>query len=148
MVWGCMAASGVGNLIFIEGILDKAKYLHILKDNLKKSAVKLGLLENFYFQQDNDPKHKAKIVQEWLLYNIPHMLHTPPQSPDINPIEHLWTEIGKRLQNHNITSKDQLKEKILQIWNSIEPTVTENLVNSMGRRLSEIIKAKGGTTKY
>ena len=29
MVWGCMAASGTGNLIFIDGILDKYKYLNI-----------------------------------------------------------------------------------------------------------------------
>ena len=67
MVWGCMSANGTGNLVFIDGILDKYKFLDILKNNLKDSATKLGLLENYYFQQDNDPKHKAKIIQEWLL---------------------------------------------------------------------------------
>ena len=41
MVWGCMAASGTGNLIFIDGIPDKYKYLNILQNNLKESARKL-----------------------------------------------------------------------------------------------------------
>ena len=144
MVWGCMAANGTGNLVFIDGILDKYKFLDILKNNLKDSATKLGLSENYYFQQDNDPKHKAKIIQEWLLYNTPHGLHTPPQSPDTNPIEHLWSEIGRRLRNCNVTSK----EKIMEVWSSIEPEVTKKLVYSMPQRLKCVIEAKGGPTKY
>ena len=88
-----MTANGTENLIFID-TLYKHKYLHILKNNLIESVSELGLLENFFFQQDNDPKHKARIAQEWLLYNTPHMLHMSAQSPDINPIEH-WKEIGR-----------------------------------------------------
>ncbi|KAH8338802.1 hypothetical protein KR067_010016, partial [Drosophila pandora] len=59
MVWGCMAASGVGNLTFIETIMDQAGYIKILKDNLFESAEKLGLESEYWFQQDNDPKHTA-----------------------------------------------------------------------------------------
>ena len=87
--WWCMAASDTGNVIFIDGILDKYKYLNISKNNLKESARKLGLLEDFHFQQDNDSKDTARIMKEWIVYNTPHMLITPPQSPDINPIENL-----------------------------------------------------------
>ena len=102
-VWGCMAASGTGNLIFIDGILDKYKYLNILKNNFKESVRKLGLLEDFHFQHYNDPKHTARIVKKWIVHNIPHMLITPSQSPDINSIENLWAEIGKRLNKFQIT---------------------------------------------
>ncbi|GFT05189.1 transposable element Tc1 transposase [Trichonephila clavipes] len=42
MVWGCMAASGVGKLVFIDGIMHKMAYLNILQNNLKESADKLG----------------------------------------------------------------------------------------------------------
>ena len=58
--------------MFIGSILDKMKYLKILKKNLKRSLNKLNLLENYYSQQDNYPKHSDKIVKKWLLYNIPH----------------------------------------------------------------------------
>ncbi|KAH8344912.1 hypothetical protein KR067_010610, partial [Drosophila pandora] len=55
MVWACMSASGVGNLVFIDGIMD-AK---MDADNLRESAEKLGLESEYWFQQDNDPKHTA-----------------------------------------------------------------------------------------
>ncbi|GFW68815.1 transposable element Tc1 transposase [Trichonephila clavipes] len=42
MVWGCMAASGVGKLVFIDRIMHKMAYLNILQNNLKESADKLG----------------------------------------------------------------------------------------------------------
>ncbi|GBN31433.1 Transposable element Tc1 transposase, partial [Araneus ventricosus] len=40
MVWGCMSAVGVGNLHFIDGMMDKYMYLDILKQNSKQSAEK------------------------------------------------------------------------------------------------------------
>ena len=60
---------------------------------MPESAKKLGLGENFYFQHDNDPKHTAHIVQQWTAFCLPHFVQTPPQSPDINPIENLWFEL-------------------------------------------------------
>ena len=63
MVWGCMAANGVGNLVFIDSIMDQRLYVVILKGNLKQSAKKLGLGNDFWFQQDNDPKHTAHNVK-------------------------------------------------------------------------------------
>ncbi|GBM02066.1 hypothetical protein AVEN_209754-1 [Araneus ventricosus] len=38
MVWRCFAASGMGNLVFIENNMDQYKYINILKENLKISA--------------------------------------------------------------------------------------------------------------
>ncbi|GBM57863.1 Transposable element Tcb1 transposase [Araneus ventricosus] len=61
MVWGCMSAVDVGNLHFIDGITDKYMYLDILKQNLKQSAEKMGILPHYKLYQDNDPKHNAHI---------------------------------------------------------------------------------------
>lgn len=87
-IWDCMSAGGVGQLVFIEEIMNRDIYLNILKQNLKPSAEKLGILESFKYQ-DNDPKHKAHKVPMWLIYNCPKVIETPPQSPDLNVIENL-----------------------------------------------------------
>lgn len=148
MVWGCMAASGVGNLVFIESTRNKMDYLNILKNNLLTSVEKLGLQGSWIFQQDNDPKHTAKIVKEWLLYHTPKTLDHPPQSPDLNPIEHLWEYLDRQIRKRTISSKDMLKSVIMEEWQKISSDVTKKLVESMPRRLSAVIKAKGKSTKY
>ena len=62
MVWGCMSAQGVGELVFIEGKMKYPQYLQILKNNLKKSAENMGILNCFKFYQDNDPKHTSMVT--------------------------------------------------------------------------------------
>ena len=148
MVWGCMGYKGTGNLTFIDGIMDKYKYINILRENLRVSAEKLDVENSYWFQQDNDPKHTALIVRQWILYNCPHTLKTPPQSPDLNPIENLWAEVDIRLRKYEIGSKHVLKAKITEIWDSISSETTRKLVCSMTNRLRAVIAAKGGPTKY
>lgn len=148
MVWGAMAASGAGELQFIETTMDRFGYLDILQQKLHASAQKLDLGQNFIFQHDCDPKHTAKIVKEWLLYHVPHQLHTPPQSPDLNPIEHLWELLERRIRQYDITSKPILKQKLLEEWENITAADTSKLVHSMHRRLQEVISHKGGPTRY
>jgi len=60
MIWGCISSKGVCELVFI-GILDKNKYLSILKDNLIKSANNMNIRDSFKFYQDNDLKYKSRI---------------------------------------------------------------------------------------
>ncbi len=148
MVWGCMAAAGAGNLVFIDGTINKFKYVDILKDNLIPSKEKLGLVTPWIFQQDNDPKHTSYIACEWLLYNVPQQLHSPPQSPDLNPIEHLWDILERKIRKHKISKKHDLKKALLHEWGHLAAEETKCLVESMPRRLAAVIKHKGGPTKY
>lgn len=148
MVWGCMSASGVGNLHIINGIMDQNKYLDILRQNLIPSVQKLGLDGRYKFYQDNDPKHKALNVRLWLLYNCPHVLETPPQSPDLNVIEHLWAHLEEKLKNHNIRNKSDLEKALFEEWNKIDPAYCQKLVSSMPKRLEAVRKNKGLPTNY
>ncbi len=105
MVWGCFSGNGVGNLVFIEGTLNKEGYLNILRDNVLQSAEKMGLGHRFKFWQDNNPKHKSRFCQEWLLYRVPQSITPPAQSPDFNPIENLWDELDQTNFIHTRTAR-------------------------------------------
>ncbi|GBO15677.1 hypothetical protein AVEN_202912-1 [Araneus ventricosus] len=78
LVWWCMSATGLGNLVFIDSIMNHALYLNILRDNLKLSAQNLGIGNNFVFYQDNDPKNTALNIRLRCLYNCPQNLKTQP----------------------------------------------------------------------
>ncbi|GFW83678.1 transposable element Tcb2 transposase [Trichonephila clavipes] len=98
--------------------------------------------------QDNDPKHTAFVVKEWLLYHCRNQLNTPPQFPDLNVIENLWPHLERAVQKHQITSKEQFKSVLQEEWLNIAPETTRHLVESMPWRLEAVISAKGYATKY
>jgi transposase len=150
MIWGSMAPNGPGNIVRISGIMNKEVYLQILEENLRQSVTKLRLGRRFIFQQDGDPKHTAKIVKGWLAKNKINVMDWPPQSPDLNPIEHLWFQLEDRLRRrrHQPKSVNELFEALSEEWQNIPAAITQNLVKSMPKRVAAVIAAKGGPTKY
>ena len=84
--------------------MDANQFCSILVEGLVESFEKLGMDEDEkIFQQDNDPKHTSKKAQRWLLDNNNiRLLDWPPQSPDINPLEHLWGHLKRQLLKYGI----------------------------------------------
>ncbi|GFV74259.1 uncharacterized protein TNCV_2312571 [Trichonephila clavipes] len=108
----------------------------------------MGLDLNFILQQDNHSKNTACNVKMWCLFHCKQQLHTPTQSPDINVIEHLWATLETAVQKHQIRNKSHLKQVLQEERDKISPDTTKKLVESVPRRLEDIIKAKGHATKY
>ena len=106
--------------------------------------------QNFLLQQDNARPHTARVTQDFLQrHGIPLLPH-PARSPDLNPIEHFWDEIGRQLQGRQqmLQTEQDLREAIQEIWRTIPRHRTNNLVASMYRRCRDVIDANGGHTRY
>ncbi len=78
---------GVGELHFIDGIMNSQMYCSILKEKMLPSLRALG--RRALFQHDNDPKPTSKATVGFLKKNRVNVIQWPNMSPDLNPIEHL-----------------------------------------------------------
>ncbi|GFX85121.1 transposable element Tc1 transposase [Trichonephila clavipes] len=118
---------------------DESKFcIFGIKGRKLENATKLGLGSSFRFQHDNDRKHTAEIVKLWQLYNDPNQQHTPPQSPDLNSIEHLWDLLERKIRGHSISNKDMLKSVVKDEWEKITAEETTKLVDSMPKILIKV----------
>lgn len=151
MMWGCMTYSGIGYGCEIEGIMKAEDYCHILATTFTETLEFWGLDKgDVIFQQDNDPKHTSKLAKEWLAREGIRVLPWPAQSPDLNPIEHLWRHLKLKLAGYELRARGvhELWSRCDREWNSITPEVCRKYIDSMPARVKAVLKAKGGHTVF
>ena len=107
MISGCFSWKGVGAFHQIKEILTKERYREILIRQLRPSARQLRG-DNFIFQNDNDPKHTAHIVKNYLINQQIEMLEWPPQSLDLNRIETFWAELNRKLNKRYLPKRRRI----------------------------------------
>uniref|UniRef100_A0A674DEW1 Tc1-like transposase DDE domain-containing protein n=1 Tax=Salmo trutta TaxID=8032 RepID=A0A674DEW1_SALTR len=127
MLWGCFLAAGTERLDRIEGKMNGAKYREILDENITHE---LRLGRRFTFQQDNDPKHTAKTEQEWLQDKSLNVLEGPSQSPDLNPIKHLWRDLKIAVQQLSPSNLTALERICREEWKKLPKDRCAKLVAS------------------
>lgn len=119
MVWGCFTYYGVGKLVIFPSNekVNQYNYLELLCDYLGNS---LDDTKVEVFMQDSAPAHIAKSVTQWLSdCEVPYFRDWPGNSPDISPIENLWSHMKKQLLGMDASSVPRLEAAIKQSWDSI-----------------------------
>ena len=104
--------------------------------------------ERFTFQQDNEPKQTVKTMQDWLRDKSLNVLEWPRQSPDLNPIKHLWRDLKIAVQQRFPSNLPELERICREEWEKLPKYRCAKLVASYPRRLNPVIAAKGASTKY
>lgn len=103
---------------------------------------------HYIFHHDNDPKHTSRLLKSWLSDKNIDVLDWPLKGHDLNPIEYLLAIVKRDLKDKNLQNNDELFQMVQQSWNSISVQTCQHLIQSLPRRLDNVVKNKGYSTKY
>ena len=148
MIWGAIGWGYKSPLVFVEGNLNARKYTdeiitpHVLP--------RCRLHPRSIFQQDNARPHTAQLTTRALTQGGVCVLDWPAWSPDMNPIEHVWDILGRRIKSRldRPRNLEQLRAALTEEWAAISLNQINWLVGSMRRRVRALLVARGGHNRY
>lgn len=100
--------------------------------------------------EDNAPVHNAGVATAARIQLKIDRLAHPPSSPDLNPIENLWSIVKYKVAQRNprATNLEQLYEQVQEAWEKIPMEVVNNVIDSMEARRQAVIASRGHQTRY
>jgi hypothetical protein len=139
MVCGGISLEGRTELVSVNlGRLTADRYVTtILEPHVVPYAPYIG--ENFILMNDNARPHTAQIVRQYLYEVRIVIVNWPARSADLNPIEHLWDNMGRSLKTLHQPYRN---------LEYIDQNEIRTLTSSIGRRCQAVINARGGNTRY
>ena len=107
-------------------------------------------MDNYIFQHDNAPPHSKKSTIERVKENNISILEWCPFSPDCNPIGNLWSIVSQIVykDGKQYSSVQELEVSIETVWQSIPIETCQKLINSMNKRLVQVIEVSGSHVNY
>lgn len=150
MLWGGISWEGRTALVDVNLRMDADWYLrNIIEEHVLPYIGFIGY-DRFVLMQDNARPHVAGAVLQYFEQVGIASLDWPPISPDLNPIEHLWDILKRRIRARNPVpnSIETLRNAAHEEWNRIPQEVIRNLLQSMPRRMQAVIRVRGGNTHY
>ncbi|GFX78681.1 transposable element Tcb2 transposase [Trichonephila clavipes] len=136
LVWGgIMLGSRTDLHIFDAGSVNGTRYCNeILLPYVRLFRGGMGL--QFLFMDNNAPCHRTVAAEQLLeSEDIEHM-DWPARSPDLNPIEHVWNFLGRRLAARTLppVTIRELRLALQDEWAAMPQQLIDTLILSMGRR--------------
>jgi transposase len=153
-LYDVISYDGKTELVFVPGVgrgggLSSDRYISdILLEHVIPYAGYID--DNFVLMHDNARYHTCGATTEFLDEVGIATVDWPSLSPNLNPIEHLWDELKRRVRliNPGLSSVEDLTSALIEEWEHIPQESVKKLIRSMTNRLRAIIRARGGNTKY
>lgn len=149
MVWGGISRHHRTPLYHVEGMLNGQRYLQEILQPLVTAALQ-QIGPQAVLQDDNATPHRCRAVNTFIQEAGITRMAWPAKSPDCNPIENIWGELGRRVHaNHpRPANGEQLLHVLRQEWENIPQAVIANTINSMRQRCLDCVAAQGGHIRF
>jgi len=149
MVWGGISWRGKTPLFFLDETLDRWVYTDLALKKFVPAGNQLYGRRQWWLMQDNATSHKAEYTQKKLGRVVKLLPNWPAQSPDLNPIENVWSWMETELSRMPpASSKSRLKDQLLSVWDTLSLSTIQSLIQSVPNRLKAVIHKQGGCTNY
>ena len=144
-MFACVCAAGPISILKLEGNIDSLKYQDIIKKEVFPKILEFFPNGNFFWQQDNAPCHVSKSSLAFFKSNKIELLDWPSNSPDLNPVENIWSILTERLYRTKkaYNTKEKLWKNIIKEWKNIKPELCLKLVETLDNRLEMVISNRG-----
>ena len=141
MVWGAIWYNGRTELGIVEGSIDRYKYIDVLKQYLLPS---MPSSTRFTFVHDNAGPHRPIEVRKFLHdYAVKLIYKWPAQSPDFNPIEHVWSWMVHYVNKMKPHNRATLVDAIRSAWSAIPQSVIRGYIDGLPARLQAVYNNGG-----
>lgn len=144
MLWAGFSLHGRTHLLKCDGRMNSEKYIQMLSTELITFTDDC-MEGDFVFQQDNAAIHVSRQSRAWFEEKEIDLLDWPACSPDLNPIENLWGILARRVyaNSRQYGSVNELYVAVCTAWREIPQNIIDSLINSMPKRVFELIKRGG-----
>ena len=149
--WACFSGHGLGYMYIFNENMDAKLLQGILGTHLIESAelhFDIEHAEHWWFLQDNAPQHKSFLVRSWLFNHGIQCIDFPPYSPDLNPIENLWADLARRVEQFQCDTMEELQDVVAEEWKNTDKDLLRTLARSMPERCQAVIDAQGDHTRF
>ena len=151
LVWGAIWLGGRSDLHIQEETMNSRRYVDVLERHVCPLSFELGdPTTEWIFMDDNASSHRSALTKEFKRQAGIRTLQWPARSPDLNPIENVWSLL-KRNVRRKIQPGDTLERlrSLLETeWHNLDQSCFDRIINSMPSRVSAVLKLNGGVTKY
>ncbi|KAJ8890859.1 hypothetical protein PR048_010368 [Dryococelus australis] len=146
----CFTAFDVGPLVFVRGSMNTEGYCNILDNEMLPTLWRFYGMYPCYFQDDNARCHVSRATMQWYADNNVRRFDWPTQSPDLNPMEHIWDELDRRVRARQAWPKSiaRLMEWLHEEWRRIPVDVLQTLIESIPDRVAAVIVAGGDLLQW
>lgn len=147
MMWGAISYNQRTSLVLVPGNLTAQRYHDKI---LQPHLLPVINTEREVFQHDNARPHTERAIVDFLADHNVTVLPWPSGSLDFNPIEHLLDQLDKRVRRRQPAPQTllQLQQALHEEWQRIPQVQIQRSIQSMRRRVTTVLQANGGHTRY